>query len=142
LEGYLYFAECRIVPGRLQPFLQLYHDIEERESIDRAGVNSRSKKPRKLDQPVSMFMFLVNCNEAFGYTHEQTLDSSYSLLQCMLSEYSYMWNERNADTNTENGEIEGKDFEWVELPDFNDPTKTNRYKKYKDVGGRIGNSNN
>ena len=53
-----------------------------------------------------------------------------------------MWNERNADTNTENGEIEGKDFEWVELPDFNDPTKTNRYKKYKDVGGRIGNSNN
>lgn len=87
-------------------------------------------------------MFLVNCNEAFGYTHEQTLDSSYSLLQCMLSEYSYMWNERNADSNTENGETEGKDFEWVDLPNFDNPTKMDRYKKYKDVGGRIGNSNN
>lgn len=84
-------------------------------------------------------MFLVNCNEAFGYTHEQTLDSSYSLLQGMLSEYSYMWNERNTNSNTEsNGEVEGKDFEWVELPDFNHPSKTNRFKKYKDVGDRIG----
>lgn len=83
-------------------------------------------------------MFLINCNEAFGYTHEQTLDSSYALLQGMLSEYSYMWNERNTNSNTEsNGEVEGKDFEWVDLPDFNDPAKTNRFKKYKDVGERI-----
>lgn len=80
---------------------------------------------------------LVSVNEAFGYTHNQTLDSSYTLIQCMLSEYSYMWHERN-----QTDDKEDEDFEWVELPDFNDPSKTNRFKKYKDAGVRIGNSNN
>lgn len=77
-------------------------------------------------------MFLVSVNEAFGYTHQQTLESSYSLIQCMLSEYSYMWHERNSETDEDS-----EDFEWVDLPDFNDPSKTTRYKKYKDVGSKI-----
>ena len=80
-------------------------------------------------------MFLVNVKEAFGYTHEQTLDSSYTTIQNMLTEYSYMLNERNLASNSD---ANGDDFEWVDLPDFNDPTKTNRFKKYRDVGGKIG----
>lgn len=40
-------------------------------------------------------MFLVNVKEALGYTHEQTLDSSYALITGMLQEYAYMCNERN-----------------------------------------------
>ena len=40
-------------------------------------------------------MFLVNVREAFGYTHEQTLNSSYALIMGMLQEYTYMCNERN-----------------------------------------------
>lgn len=77
-------------------------------------------------------MFLVNVNEAFGYTHEQTLDSDFAVLKNMLEEYNYMWRERNRETDRtdENGD----EFEWVELPDWNDPTKMNRIKKYKDVG--------
>jgi hypothetical protein len=51
----------------------------------------------------------------------------------MLQEYYFMWKERNKeDTEDENGE-----FEWVELPDWNDPTKTIRMKKYADVGGFV-----
>ena len=34
--------------------------------------------------PQSSFMFLVTCNEAFGYSHEQILDSSFVLLVGML----------------------------------------------------------
>ena len=40
-------------------------------------------------------MFLVNVKEALGYTHEQTLNSSYALITGMLQEYAYMCNERN-----------------------------------------------
>lgn len=36
--------------------------------------------------PQSSFMFLVTCNEAFGYSHEQILDSSFVLLVGMLRE--------------------------------------------------------
>lgn len=77
-------------------------------------------------------MFLVNVQEALGLTYEQTLDSSYSLIQSMLSEYSFLWNERNRDDKS--GEDERGEFEWVELPDWDDPSKTNRMKKYKDIG--------
>ncbi len=79
-------------------------------------------------------MFLVNVKEALGYTHEETLNSSYSLIQTMLSEYAYMWNERNRkDSDDEDGE-----YEWVELPDWDDPSKMNRMKIYNDVGSFIG----
>lgn len=77
-------------------------------------------------------MFLVNVQEALGLDYEQTLDSSYSLIQSMLSEYSFLWNERNR--NEKSGEDEGGEFEWVELPDWDNPSKTNRIKKYKDIG--------
>lgn len=81
-------------------------------------------------------MFLINVKEALGYTHEETLNSSFSLIQTLLTEYSYMWNERNRkDSDDEDGNGE---FEWVELPDWDNPTKMNRMKKYKDVGSFIG----
>lgn len=41
-------------------------------------------------------------------------------------------NERNKTTD-ENGEVEGEDYEWVELPSWDDPTKMERYKKYSDI---------
>jgi len=40
--------------------------------------------------PQSSFMFLVTCNEAFGYSHEQILDSSFVLLVGMLRERGYL----------------------------------------------------
>ena len=62
-------------------------------------------------------MFLVNVKEALGYTHEQTLDSSYALITGMLQEYAYMCNERN---KLLYGDEEDEDypFEWVELVNF------------------------
>ena len=43
----------------------------------------------------SSFMFLVLCNEAFGYTHERTLDSDLALVMSMLREHGYLVNDRN-----------------------------------------------
>ncbi|WP_019540558.1 hypothetical protein [Proteiniphilum acetatigenes] len=77
-------------------------------------------------------MFLVNVQEALGLSYEQTLDSSFTLIRAMLSEYSYLWNERNKEEKS--GEDEGGEYEWIELPDWDDPSKTNRVKKYKDIG--------
>lgn len=81
-------------------------------------------------------MFLVNVKEALGYTHEETLNSSYALIQILLTEYSYMWNERNKKHSDEDDDQHGE-FEWVELPDWDNPSKTIRMKKYKDVGSFI-----
>ena len=39
--------------------------------------------------------------------------------------------ERNKITD-EDGKVEGRDYEWVELPSFDDPSKTIRIKKYND----------
>ena len=79
-------------------------------------------------------MFLVNVQEAFGMKPDEILDSSLSFIRAMLAEYSYMWNERNReDTEDENGE-----FEWIELPDWDNPGKMNRIKKYSDVGSFMG----
>lgn len=78
-------------------------------------------------------MFLVNVQEALGIHPNEALEMSFALLQAMLQEYYFMWKERNReDDSDENGE-----FEWVELPDWNDPTKTIRMKKYADVGGFV-----
>lgn len=79
---------------------------------------------------MSMFSFLVNVNEAFGYTHEHSLNSSYTLINAMLSENSYKWMERNRELK---GEEQSDDFEWIELPDFDNPGKSIRVKKYKDL---------
>lgn len=65
-------------------------------------------------------------------SYTEVLNSSYSLVEAMMQEYSYVMNERNKTTD-ENGEVEGEDYEWVELPSFDDPTKLIKYKKYSDV---------
>lgn len=44
---------------------------------------------------MSSFMFLVNVNEAFGYSHRETLDSSYVLILGLLREHAFRTNERN-----------------------------------------------
>lgn len=87
---------------------------------------------------MSSIAYLVNCNEAFGYTHQQTLSSSFTLINAMLSEYSYIWSERNLSTSTDSKD--DNDFEWVELPDWDNPGTYKKFKKYKDVAGKIGTS--
>ena len=72
-------------------------------------------------------MFLVTVNEILGYTHEQTLDTSYVLILNLLTEYSYMMRDRYKEDKTDEN---GQDFEWVELPDF-DTGEMRKIKKYK-----------
>lgn len=79
-------------------------------------------------------MFLVNVKEALGYTHEQTLNSSYALITGMLQEYAYMCNERNKALYED--EEDDEEFEWVELVDFA-TGETRRYKKYSDAKNKI-----
>lgn len=59
------------------------------------------------------------------------------MMSAMLTEYSYIWRERNRSTGDAAGEVEGVDFEWVDLPDWDNPGKTKRLKKYKDIGDKI-----
>lgn len=47
-----------------------------------------------------------------------------------------MMRERNK-TPDKDGEIEGRDFEWVELPSFDNPNEKVRMKKYHDIGGKV-----
>jgi hypothetical protein len=78
-------------------------------------------------------MFLVNIQEALRIPPNVALDMSLALIRTMLIEYGYMWHERNKEsTEDEHGE-----FEWVDLPDWDDPAKTNRVKRYKDVGNFV-----
>jgi len=78
-------------------------------------------------------MFLVNIQEALGIQPNVALDMSFALLRSMLVEYNLMWKERNKeDVEDEHGE-----YEWIELPDWDDPTKTIRLKKYYDVDSFI-----
>lgn len=75
-------------------------------------------------------MFLVTCNEAFGYTHEQTLDSSLVLLLAMLREHGYLVNERNRALYDGVDESDDSDVgEWIEVMDFD----TGRKKKIRKV---------
>ena len=76
--------------------------------------------------PQSSFMFLVTCNEAFGYSHEQILDSSFVLLGGMLRERGYLMNRRAKDFHSE--DTQPKEEEWVEIVDF-DTGKLKRVKK-------------
>lgn len=115
--------------------MQIYHDSKEREPIGGAGDNSRPKEFEKL-AALSQGRYLVSVRESLGLTYEQALDSSVALIETMLQEYAYICNERNkaAQSGTDEG---GEDYEWVELPSWDDPTKTIRMKKYSDIGGRI-----
>lgn len=66
-----------------------------------------------------------------GYTHQQTLDSSYVLIESMLQEYAYLCSERNRMIRGEDdGDEDYGEYTWVELPDFA-TGGTRRYKKYK-----------
>lgn len=69
-------------------------------------------------------------------TFKEALDSSFTLIQTLLQEYSFVMKERNKSTD-EDGQVEGEDYEWVELPSFDDPSKTIRMKKYKDIDGKV-----
>ncbi|MEG1545199.1 MAG: hypothetical protein RR382_11875 [Tannerellaceae bacterium] len=66
----------------------------------------------------SSFMFLVTCNEAFGYTHEQTLDSSLVLILAMLREHGYLVNERNRSMYPDSEGEKEENGEWVYRVDF------------------------
>jgi hypothetical protein len=50
----------------------------------------------------------------------------------MMQEYAFISNERERALKSKSGEEE-EDVEVVELPSFDDPTKTIKYKKYKDI---------
>ena len=115
--------------------MRVYHDYSEREPGRRSGDNSRSKESGKLEG-YNQSRFLVIAKEALGLTFDETLDSSYGLIEILLQEYSFMMRERNKGTD-ESGEVEGVDFEWIELPSFDEPGKTVRMKKYLDIKGRV-----
>lgn len=74
-------------------------------------------------------MFLVICNEAFGYTHEKTLDSSLALLLAMLREHGYLVNERNKALYREDESEDSDSGKWIEVMDFD----TGRKKKIRKV---------
>lgn len=115
--------------------LYLYHDASEREPATRDGDNSRSEESAKLEG-YNQSRFLVIAKEALGLTFNQTLDSSYGLIEILLQEYSFVMKQRNKTTD-EDGNVEGQDYEWVELPSFDDPSKTVRIKKYNDIAGKV-----
>ena len=114
------------------PFYKSIMTLKNMSPLSEA--ESRPKKSKKLDNPVSSFMFLVNVKEALGYTHEQTLNSSYALITGMLQEYAYMCNERNKALYGE--EDDEEEFEWVELVDFT-TSEARRYKKYNNAKNKI-----
>lgn len=74
-------------------------------------------------------MFLVIVNEAFGYTHQQTLESSFCTIVSMLKEYGYMQNERNR-LYDDKEESLNEDEEWVYITDF-ETGKRKRVKRTK-----------
>ena len=115
--------------------MHLYHDASEREPATRDGDISRSEEFAKLEG-CNQSRFLVIVKEALGLTFNQTLDSSYGLIETLLQEYSFVMRERNKITD-EDGKVEGRDYEWVELPSFDDPSKTIRIKKYNDIAGKV-----
>lgn len=77
--------------------------------------------------PQSSFMFLVTCNEAFGYSHDRILDSSFVLLVGMLRERGYLMNRRTKDFHAIDTPEEEKG-EWIEIVDF-DTGQVKRVKK-------------
>ena len=80
--------------------------------------------------------FLVIVKEALGLTFNETLDSSYGLIEILLQEYSFVMRERNKTTD-EDGEVEGRDYEWIELPSFDNPNEKIRMKRYYDINGKV-----
>lgn len=79
-------------------------------------------------------MFLVVCNEAFGYTHDQILDSSFVLILAMLREHGYLVNERNKTLYSDDKDVSGDtdSGEWVEVTDF-DTGQKKKVRKMKSI---------
>lgn len=75
----------------------------------------------------SSHSFIVAANEAFGYTHEQTLNSSFCVMLAMFKEYGFVINERNKMYDSEGGESLKDGEEWVYITDF----ETGEKKKFK-----------
>ena len=132
---YTHIIQCNYISNRISPFLYLYHDASEREPIARDGDNSRSEKSTKLEG-YNQSRFLVIVKEALGLTFNETLDSSYGLIEILLQEYSFVMRERNKTTD-EDGEVEGRDYEWIELPSFDNPNEKIRMKRYYDINGKV-----
>lgn len=77
--------------------------------------------------PQNCFSLLVAANEAFGYTHDQTLECSLPVLMSMFREYNFMINEKNKILNNEKpNEDEG---EWKTVIDY----ETGKAKKVRKV---------
>lgn len=116
--------------------MRIYHDASEREPIkDGDGDNSRSQESNEL-AGISQARFLVNVHDCLGLNYADTLDSSIALIEAMLQEFIYVQREKKLSMKKGTDE-NGENYEWVELPSFDDPTKTIRYKKYYDIGGKI-----
>ena len=77
-------------------------------------------------------MLLVSCNEAFGYTHDQTLDSSMVPILAMLREHGYIVNERNKTLYKDDESEDDDSGEWVEVTDF-DTGQKKRVRKMKSI---------
>lgn len=82
--------------------------------------------------PQSSFAFLVLVNEAFGYTHQQTLDSSLSIIMSMLSEYNFFMNQRNKSLDDSKDKPENEGEEYITVVDFNSG-QPKRVKKVRSI---------
>lgn len=76
-----------------------------------------------------------------GYTGDIIIvldneDLNYGLIEILLQEYSFVMRERNKTTD-EDGEVEGRDYEWIELPSFDNPNEKIRMKRYYDINGKV-----
>lgn len=131
MAGYLLSAKYNSLPYWILPFLQLYHNSSECEPDGRDGDDSRPEEFRKLVS-LNQGRFLVLVHEALGLDYRTTLNSSFSLIEVMMQEYAYVIHERNKKLKKEKDE-DGREFEWVELPSFDNPKEMIRYKKYKDL---------
>lgn len=123
-----YFIKCRYLPDRFSPFLQIYHDSSEREPDGRSGDDSRPEEFRKLAE-LSQSRFLIRVYEALGLTYDKVLTCSFPAIEAMMQEYAYICNERNK--AMKHGDEDGG--EWIELPDWDNPTKMVRIRKVDDV---------
>lgn len=74
-------------------------------------------------------------HEALGLPYDKVLNCSIALIESMMQEFAYITNERNKAMRNEDSE--DSDYEWVELPSFDDPSKTIRMKKYHDIGSKV-----
>lgn len=71
---------------------------------------------------------MIRVHEALGLTYDKILISSLPVIEAMMQEYAYICNERNK--AMKKGDDDG---EWIEMPDWDDPTKTVRIRRVNDI---------